>query len=92
MSLGLLVTAFAQSEIAFLVGRVCSGIGAGSCFTVAVIITTNNTSPKRRGFFIGLVNTGFTVGVASGAAFSGAIDSAIDWVSCNLQAKWSWKF
>lgn len=85
LSIGLLCTSLAQSELIFLLSRVCSGIGAGGCFTVAIIVATEYASSRFQGFFLGLVNTGFTIGVASGAAFSGAIDSVMGWVSRFLQ-------
>jgi len=46
---------------------------------VASIIVIQMTSPKRRGLYIGLVNSGMTVGVSLGAVIAGALEPKIGW-------------
>lgn len=77
---GTLVVATSKTFEMFIIGRVISGAGAGGIFIVASIITIQMTSPERRGLFIGLVNTGMTVGVSLGAVIAGALEPKIGWV------------
>lgn len=87
MAIGLLVTSFAQNLAVFLVGRSIMGIGAGGCFTVAMLLVTHFGSVERRGLLLGILNSTFTIGVASGAAFSGALEAALGWVSYVLKGE-----
>jgi len=48
-------------------------------FPVSLILIIELTSVKRRGLFIGCVNTCYTVGIACGAIIAGALDSLIGW-------------
>jgi MFS family permease len=80
-SIGLLVTSQAPSFAAFLVGRVISGIGAAGILTISIILVLELTGEKERGLFIGLVNAGYTTGVALGAVVAGALLPVIGWVS-----------
>ena len=79
MALGSLITAFAPSLAVFLIGRVISGVGAAGIFSVSIILVVQLISPKQRGLFIGILNTGFTIGVATGAVAAGAIEPAMGW-------------
>jgi MFS family permease len=78
-SIGLLVTSQAPSFAAFLVGRVISGIGAAGILTISIILVLELTGKKRRGLFIGLVNAGYTSGVALGAVVAGALLPVTGW-------------
>lgn len=80
-SIGLFVTAQAPSFAAFLVGRVISGIGAAGILTISIILVLELTGKKERGLFIGLVNAGYTIGVALGAVVAGALLPVTGWVS-----------
>jgi predicted MFS family arabinose efflux permease len=76
---GLLVTSVAPTLWTFLVGRVFTGIGSAAVTPVALILVTELTSKRRRGLFIGLVNTGYTIGVSCGAIIAGALEPAVGW-------------
>jgi predicted MFS family arabinose efflux permease len=78
-ALGGLITAFAPSLAVFLIGRVVTGVGAAGISSVSIILIVQLTSPKRRGLFIGMLNTGFTIGVATGAVAAGAIQPTMGW-------------
>lgn len=80
MACGAVVTASAPGFAVFLVGRVITGIGAACIFPVSILFVLELTSKKRRGLFIGLVNSGFTSGVALGAVVAGALAPALGWV------------
>lgn len=74
------ITALSNSFEVFLIGRACTGAGGGGILIVASIIVIQMTSPKRRGLYMGLVNTGMTVGVSLGAVIAGALEPRIGWV------------
>lgn len=78
-SIGLLVTAEARNISSFLAGRVISGIGSAAITPVAFILVTALTTPKRRGLFFGLINTGYTSGLACGAIIAGALEPRVGW-------------
>ena len=77
-SAGTIITALSPSFAWFMVGRAVSGAGAALIFSVGIVIVINLASEKRRGLFIGLFNSGFTVGVSSGAVIAGAL-AGIGW-------------
>lgn len=63
----------------FMVGRVVTGAGAAGVLVIAGIIAIQMTSAKNRGLFLGLVNSGMTVGVSLGAVIAGALEPRIGW-------------
>jgi predicted MFS family arabinose efflux permease len=77
--IGLLITSIATTLWMFLAGRVFTGIGSAAITPVALILVTELTSKRRRGLFIGLVNTGYTVGVSCGAIMAGALEPVVGW-------------
>jgi predicted MFS family arabinose efflux permease len=77
--IGTLITGLADSFRTFLVGRALTGAGGGGILIVASIIVIQMTSPKRRGLYIALVNSGMTVGVSLGAVIAGALEPKIGW-------------
>lgn len=79
LALGAILTSLADNFGAFIVGRVITGIGASGIFTISIIIVLELTGSKRRGIAIGLVNSGYTVGVAVGATAAGALLPLIGW-------------
>lgn len=76
---GMLISALAHSLTVFLIGRAVAGIGAAGIGSVAIVLVVLLTPIGRRGLAIGLVNTGFTFGVAAGAIIAGALESQIGW-------------
>jgi predicted MFS family arabinose efflux permease len=79
ISIGTAITGLSNSFNMFMVGRAFTGAGGGGIFIVASIIVIQMTAPKRRGLYIGLVNTGMTVGVSLGAVIAGALEPRIGW-------------
>lgn len=78
-SLGGVITSQAHSLKVFLLGRAVSGAGGAGIMTIAFILVLELSGKKRRGLFIGLVNTGFTTGVALGAVIAGALLPVTGW-------------
>lgn len=79
LAVGVVLSSLAQSFEAFVAGRVVTGMGASGIFTISIIIVLELTGSKRRGIAIGLLNSGYTVGVAVGATAAGALLPAIGW-------------
>ena len=78
-SIGQIITSQARNIHVFLVGRVICGIGSAAVTPVAFILVTKLTTAKRRGLFFGLINTGYTTGLACGAIVAGALQPVIGW-------------
>ncbi|QDS73302.1 hypothetical protein FKW77_005891 [Venturia effusa] len=76
--LGALITSSTPSVAGFLVGRAVAGAGAAGV-TCVVQVLVQWAPAKRRGLCQGLLNTGYTAGVASGAIIGGALQPAIGW-------------
>jgi len=79
LGLGALLTSFAQTFASFIVGRIITGVGAAGVFTVSIIVVLELSGPTKRGAVIGLLNSGFTVGVAVGATVAGALVYRVGW-------------
>ncbi|KAF2680985.1 MFS general substrate transporter [Lentithecium fluviatile CBS 122367] len=76
---GCVATALSNTFTMFMVGRALTGAGAAGVLIVAIIIVIQMTSPARRGLYIGLANSGMTVGVSLGAVIAGALEPKIGW-------------
>jgi MFS family permease len=81
LAAGLFTTAAAPTLAVFLLGRAVTGIGSGGLMSAAIILVLDLASPKRRGLYIGLINAGYTTGVASGAVLAGLLTPRVGWVS-----------
>lgn len=79
LAIGTIISGLANEFAGFIFGRVFTGIGAAGIFTVSIIIVLELTSAKQRGLAIGLLNTGFTIGVAVGATAAGALLPHVGW-------------
>jgi MFS family permease len=84
-AIGGILTSQASSLGVFLLGRAIQGIGGAGVMTVSFILVLELAGKKRRGLFIGLVNTGFTTGVSFGAVVAGALLESRGWVSLSRQ-------
>ncbi|KAH7312688.1 major facilitator superfamily domain-containing protein [Stachybotrys elegans] len=78
-ALGSLVSAFAPSAHAFMVGRAVSGAGSAGILPLVVVLVLEVTTEKSRGIFVGMINAGATVGVAMGAFLYGALVEPLGW-------------
>jgi predicted MFS family arabinose efflux permease len=79
LGLGALLTSFAHTFATFIVGRIITCVGAAGVFTVSIIVVLELSGPTKRGAVIGLLNSGFTVGVAVGATVAGALVNEVGW-------------
>jgi MFS family permease len=80
LAIGLFVSAAAPSLAVFLLGRAVAGCGSGGLMSTSIILVLDMVSKKRRGLCIGLINCGYTTGVASGAVFAGLLAPTLGWV------------
>lgn len=87
LALGLFITAAAPTLAVFLLGRVVTGIGSGGLMSAAIILVLDLASPKRRGLYIGVINAGYTTGVASGAVLAGLLTPIVGWVSPSFSSR-----
>ncbi|KAA8569174.1 hypothetical protein EYC84_000843 [Monilinia fructicola] len=78
-AIGGVVTSQAPDLKTFLIGRAISGVGGAGIMTISFILVLELTTKKRRGIFIGLTNSGFTLGVSLGAVVWGALLPAVGW-------------
>ncbi|KAM3418204.1 hypothetical protein BST61_g4208 [Cercospora zeina] len=79
LAVGCFLCAVSSSFESFVFGRSVQGVGASGVFTISIIIVLELTGSKRRGLGIGLLNSGFTVGVAVGATAAGALLPVLGW-------------
>nr|POF12965.1 efflux pump fus6 [Quercus suber] len=79
IALGGIVTGLASSFEVFVLGRILTGIGAAGVMTISIIIVLELSGSKRRGAAIGLLNSGYTIGVAVGATAAGALVPVTGW-------------
>ncbi|KAJ5377134.1 uncharacterized protein N7496_004543 [Penicillium cataractarum] len=79
LAIGLFITAAAPTLTVFLLGRAVAGIGSGGLMSIAIILAVDLASPKRRGLCIGMINAGYTTGLASGAVLAGLMTSSLGW-------------
>lgn len=56
--------------------------------TVSFILVLELAGKKNRGLFIGLLNTGFTIGVSFGAVIAGALLGSMGWVDLPSLCSW----
>lgn len=80
LSIGLFITAVAPTFAVFILGRIIAGCGSAGLMSTAIILALDLSSSRRRGLFIGLINCGFTTGVASGAVLAGLLTPTWGWV------------
>lgn len=79
LATGCILSSIAQSFETFVLGRCVTGIGASGIFTISIIVVLELTGSKRRGIAIGLLNAGYTIGVAVGATAAGALLPVVGW-------------
>lgn len=79
MATGALATSLSPHLTGFLIGRALHGVGGAAVFPVSLILIIELTSVKRRGLYIGCVNTCYTIGIACGAIIAGALESVVGW-------------
>ncbi|KAI0141683.1 MFS general substrate transporter [Xylariaceae sp. FL1272] len=78
-ALGSVITSQARTFAAFILGRVVTGAGGGGIMVLSFVLVLELTTKRKRGLFIGLLNTGLTSGVSLGAVVFGALLTTVGW-------------
>ena len=79
-TLGTTFSALAPSFGTFLAARAVTGLGGAGIVACSIIIVLDLAPEERRGIFLGLINSGFTIGVSLGAVVAGAMVASAGWV------------
>ena len=79
-ALGAVVSARAGGFAVFILGRALSGVGGGGVMTLSMVLVLQLAEKRRRGLFIGLTNSCFTIGISTGALVFGALLESVGWV------------
>ena len=79
MAVGSMLSSVANAFEVFILGRVVTGAGASGVLTISIIIVLELTGSKRRGLAIGVLNSGYTIGVAMGATAAGGLLPLVGW-------------
>ncbi|KAF2839255.1 MFS general substrate transporter [Patellaria atrata CBS 101060] len=79
VTIGSIITGTSITFRQFIIGRAITGVGAAGVLTVATIIVLHLTTPKRRGLFLGMLNSAMTLGVSLGAVVAGGLEPKIGW-------------
>ncbi|KAI1093135.1 MFS general substrate transporter [Rostrohypoxylon terebratum] len=78
-AIGCFVASQARSFAVFILGRVLTGLGGGGSTALAIVLILEFTTKRKRGLYVGLMNTGFTTGVSLGAVVFGGLISVTGW-------------
>lgn len=78
-TIGSVLSSYATSAAVFIFARVLAGVGGGGVITLSLVLVLQLTSSKKRGLYVGVVNTAFTAGVATGAVVFGALLDVVGW-------------
>lgn len=79
LAVGTTLSSIANSFETFITGRCVTGVGASGIFTISIIIVLELSGSERRGLAIGILNSGYTFGVAMGATAAGALLGPMGW-------------
>lgn len=69
--------------------RLNLGTGAAGNFPIGIIAIVSLTKIERRGLFMGMMNAGFTAGIAFGAVLAGLLEPAVGWVEFSGLIGWA---
>jgi MFS family permease len=78
-AVGNLVCGLAQSQVVLILGRVLAGIGGGGCNSMSNFIASDHIPLKERGFWQGIANIIFAVGVGLGGVVGGVLNDTWGW-------------
>ena len=84
VTIGMILSAFAQSQLQLLALRFATGIGIGGMLATLTALVSEYSNDKRRGICMGLLQSGYPLGALLGGMIAAQIIQFADWRSLFL--------
>jgi len=84
VTIGMILSAFAQSQLQLLALRFATGIGIGGMLATLTTLVSEYSNDKRRGICMGLLQSGYPLGALLGGMIAAQIIQFADWRSLFL--------
>ena len=84
VTIGMILSAFAQSQLQLLALRFVTGIGIGGMLATLTALVSEYSNDKRRGICMGLLQSGYPLGALLGGMIAAQIIQFADWRSLFL--------
>ena len=84
VTIGMILSAFAQSQLQLLALRFVTGIGIGGMLATLTTLVSEYSNDKRRGICMGLLQSGYPLGALLGGMIAAQIIQFADWRSLFL--------
>ena len=84
VTIGMILSAFAQSQLQLLALRFVTGIGIGGMLATLTALVSEYSNDKRRGICMGLLQSGYPLGALLGGIIAAQIIQFADWRSLFL--------
>ena len=84
VTVGMILSAFAQSQLQLLALRFVTGIGIGGMLATLTALVSEYSNDKRRGICMGLLQSGYPLGALLGGIIAAQIIQFADWRSLFL--------
>ncbi len=84
VTIGMIVSAYTQSQLQLLVMRFVTGVGIGGMLATLTGLVSEYSNDKRRGICMGLLQSGYPLGALFGGMIAAQIIQFADWRSLFL--------
>ena len=84
VTIGMILSAFAQSQLQLLALRFVTGLGIGGMLATLTALVSEYSNDKRRGICMGLLQSGYPLGALLGGMIAAQIIQFADWRSLFL--------
>ena len=84
VTIGMILSAFAQSQLQLLALRFVTGIGIGGMLATLTALVSEYSNDKRRGICMGLLQSGYPLGALLGGMVAAQLIQLADWRSLFL--------
>ncbi len=79
VTIGMIASAYAQSQLQLLVLRFVTGVGIGGMLATLTTLVSEYSNDKRRGICMGLLQSGYPLGALLGGMIAAQIIQFADW-------------
>jgi len=79
VTIGMIASAYAQSQLQLLVFRFVTGVGIGGMLATLTTLVSEYSNDKRRGICMGLLQSGYPLGALLGGMIAAQIIQFADW-------------